>query len=373
MTFYIMNFKPLYVFTTVSFLIFNLASIVNACDRNAVTTYMKASEEMQTLDSSVHKFIKSLYSKKDIELLIFASTAPDYIAEFHQRLSPLIVNQPAITDDLNEFYLCSGLQQEEIDDQFKDTFDNHYQLLDHLQKHDTELHETTFSAKINDYHRESVTVFGDQENGILQPLKVTENIFQNITKKYAQQATIFDFWKLKEAQGTEYFMNVTGLNIEHYSPKAQLQKHLDRGLSKDSFMIFGAPADDEEYPQSIYHLAHELSGQISNGPLPTVDELPNRSKLAIIIKTSEDNKQELSKILNQFETAVQQFKQRAAQKYHIKDWQHPKKDISTARELLHNWAVNKLQYTSQQADIIDELLDAKSSKDWSTLLPQDNS
>lgn len=337
------------------------------CDRNALTTYMSVSEEMQTLDSSVHNFLNSLNTQKDIELLILASTAPDYIAEFHQRLVLLAVNQPIVTDDLNEFYLCSGLQQSEIDKRFNDTFERHFQLIEHLQQHDSEFFNTTFATKLDEYHNQAIAVFGDDESGVLRPLKTTENIFTHLTHKYAQQATIYDFWELKQAKGTEHFMDVTGLNIQHFSPQAQLQKHLDRGLSKESFLLFGGPGEGEEYPQSIYHLAHELSGQISSGNLPTIEQIPNRSKLAIIVATSEQNKQDLLKVLSQYETAATQFKKRAAQRYNIVHWKQTPSSATTDKGVLQNWAIDKQQKMLKQGKSIDALLNAQSSQDWSQI------
>lgn len=337
------------------------------CDRRALTTYMSASEEMQALDASVHRFLKELNRGEDLELLIVAYTAPQYIEHFHQKLTLLSNNQTAITNDLNEFYLCSGLDQGEIDKRFKDTFNKHYQLLEHLQKHDTEFSDTGFSTKIDKYHGQALAVFGDNQSGLLQPLRTTENIFNNLTGKYAQQATLYDFWELKQAKGTKYFMDVTGLNIEHFSPKAQLQEHLDRGLSKDSFLLFGGPREGEEYPQSIYHLARELTGQISKDSLPSVDQLPNRSKLAIVVATSEENEKFLLKLLEQYETAATQFKNRAGKRFHIDQWNITFDPANSAQEILHNWAVGKVQIMVQQGQSIDALLDPKSSPNWSKL------
>lgn len=358
--------KKLCSFITTSFLIF-FPVFSEACDRTALTTYVDASSEMQTLDASVHHFLKSLNSKQDIELLILAYTAPQYIAEYHQRLTTLAVNQPTLTEKLHDFYLCSGLNQTEINTRFGKTFKDHDKLLQHLQMHDTAFVESKFTSTIETYHSKAISLFGEHESGVLRPLKLTQNIFNKLAKNYAQKATIFDLWRLKEARGTEHFMRVTGLNILKFSPQAKLQEHLDRGLSEDSFLMFGAPRDAEEYPQSIHHLARELSGYDGSGRLPTVDEIPNRSKLAIVVAVSEENEQQLSELLSQYEAAASQFKTRAAQRYNIQDWHQTTRQASNMDEALQMWAMNHYQQMRKQADIIDQLLNPKTAKDWQAM------
>ncbi len=367
MTLNLIKTKKLCSFITTSFLIF-FPVFSEACDRTALTTYMEASNEMQTLDASVHNFLKSLNSKQNIELLILAYTAPQYIAEYHQRLTTLAVNQSTLTDKLNDFYLCSGLKQTEIDTRFGKTFKNHNKLLQHLQMHDTAFIESKFTNTIETYHSQAISFFGDNESGVLPPLKLTQSIFNKLAKNYAQKATIFDLWKLKEARGTEHFMRVTGLNIMKFSPQAKLQEHLDRGLSEDSFLMFGAPGDGEEYPQSIHYLARELSGYDGSGSLPTVDEIPNRSKLAIVVAISEENKQQLVELLSQYEAAASQFKTRSAQRYSIKDWQQTVRQASNMDDALQMWAINNYQQIRKQADIIDQLLNPKAAKDWQAMI-----
>lgn len=341
-----------------SFIAF-LPLISHACERTAQTEYMSASNEMQTLDRSVHHFLKSLSTQQGIELLILAYDAPDYIEHYRQRLVTLAVNQDNLTDRLTDFYLCSGLKQEEIDVKFGDIFKQHDQLLQHLEGHNTAFAESPFTDEIQAYHEQAVNLFGDTESGVLQPLQLTQNIYQNITAKFAQRATIYDLWKLKEAKGTDEFMRVTGLNIMKYSPAAQLQQHLDRGLSKDSFVMFGGPSDGEEYPHSIHYLARELSGYTGDGNLPTAEEIPNRSKLAILVETSESNKRELLKLLTQYEDAATQFKKRSAQRYNIQSWQQSDRQATNMGELMQIWAIHNEQKIREQADVIDELLNPK--------------
>lgn len=339
-----------------------------ACDRTVLTAYMSASDEMQALDRSVHTFLKSLSSKQGMDMLILTYNAPDYIAEYRQRLNTLTDNQPRITDSLNQFYLCSGLKQTEVDTRFGQTFEQHDKLLNHLQMHATSFAENKFSSEIKAAHNQAISFFGDSESGVMEPLQLTQNIYKNIAQNYAKQATIFELWALKEARGTERFMSVTGLNILNYSPEAQLQLHLDRGLSKESFLLFGGPADGEEYPQSIHHLARELSGYTGDGNLPTVDQIPNRSRLAIIIEISEANKQELLELLSQYETAANQFTTRSAQRYNIQDWKQTDREPTNMEELLQFWAIQNYQQIRKQADIIDELVDPKLAKDWQTMV-----
>lgn len=344
-----------------------LPLLSSACDQKSVLSYQEASTDIQTIDQSVHHFLQSIDTDaSEVDLLIQYYTAPEFIKEYNKRVNMLADSLPAKTASLKEFFICKGLKATDIESRFGNDFKAQSDRVKHLQMHETEMLKPSFMEQIKEGHEQSVLVFGKQELSVLPPLKETQGIFDFINNQYASKASIYDLWNLKEARGSQKFMQLTGLNIMKGSPEAKLQAHLDKGLTKDSFLMLGGPSEGEEYPQTIHHLAGELASYDGSGSLPSEEQLPNRSKLAILAMINDENLKQAQQILAQYQTASAQFKERATKQFKITDWGKSINEPKSLNEQLQAWAVVNQQQMQHFEGIIEKLLNPKAEINWET-------
>lgn len=345
-----------------------LPSMSSACDKEAVLTYQKALVEIKNVDQSVHHFLTSLESNQsEIDLLVQYYIAPQFIEEYQRRVNKLVESFPKKTKGIKGFFLCQGIKSAEIESRFGSDFKAQSDRVSHLQTHETDMQEASFTEKVNQGHKQSVLIFGDQESSVLLPLQETQGIVDFIHNEYASKASIYDLWSLKQAKGSKEFMQLTGLDIMKGSPEAKLQAHLAKGLSKDSFLMLGGPSEGQEYPQTIQHLAAELSAYNGTGTLPSEAQLPNRSKLAILAMTNDKNLKQARQILKQYQTAATQFKERATKQFKITVWQRSVNEPKNLNEELQAWAITNYQQMVHFEGLLEKLLNPKEEIEWQAL------